>query len=220
MKQASRFDGLLFDPFLLLQDGLTAPEVDVGGCEVLQALVIAPLIVMLDEGIDLLSEIAGQKVVFQQDAVFQGLVPALDLALGLRMIRGTAYMIHLLIFQPICQLPRDITRPIVREQARLVQNRCLIAARSLQRQVERVGHVARFHRRAELPGDDVTAVIVQDRREIEPAPANHLQIGEVGLPELVWPCGLVPELVGCRQNHIGRAGDQVVRLKDAIDRSL
>ena len=161
MKQASRFDGLLFDPFLLLQDGLTAPEVDVGGCEVLQALVIAPLIVMLDEGIDLLSEIAGQKVVFQQDAVFQGLVPALDLALGLRMIRGTAYMIHLTVFQPVGQFSRDVTGAVVGEQARLVQNRCLIAARSLQRQVERVGHVARFHRRAELPGDDEPGEVVE-----------------------------------------------------------
>ena len=54
MKQASRFDGLLFDPFSLFQDGLAAPEVDVGGCEVLQALVVSPMVVVLDEGVDLL----------------------------------------------------------------------------------------------------------------------------------------------------------------------
>lgn len=81
MKQAPGFDSLSFDPFSLLQDGLTAPEVDVGRGEVLQALVIAPMVVMLDEGVDLLPEIAGQIVVFQQDAVLQGLMPALDLAL-------------------------------------------------------------------------------------------------------------------------------------------
>ena len=83
MKQASRFDGLLFDPFSLFQDGLAAPEVDVSGCEILQALVVAPMVVVIDKGIDLLSEIAGQVVIFQQDAVLEGLVPALDLALGL-----------------------------------------------------------------------------------------------------------------------------------------
>ena len=54
MKQAPRFDGLPFDPFSLLQDGLVAPEVDVGRREVLQALVVAPVVVMLDEGVDLL----------------------------------------------------------------------------------------------------------------------------------------------------------------------
>ena len=43
------------------------------------------MVVVLDEGFDLGFEIAGQEVVFEQDAVLEGLVPALDLALGLRM---------------------------------------------------------------------------------------------------------------------------------------
>ena len=76
MKQASRFDGLPFDPFSLFQDGLAAPEVDVGRGEVLQALVIAPVVVMIDKGIDLLPEMTWQVVVFQQDAVLQGLMPS------------------------------------------------------------------------------------------------------------------------------------------------
>ena len=45
---------------------------------------VAPVIVMLDERLDLGFEIARQEVVFQQDAVLQGLVPALDLTLHLR----------------------------------------------------------------------------------------------------------------------------------------
>ena len=73
-------------------------------------------------------EVTGQVVVFQQDAVLQGLVPPLNLALGLRVIRGAADVIHLLIFKPIGQLARDVTRPVVREQARFVQHGCLIAA--------------------------------------------------------------------------------------------
>ncbi len=104
MKQAPRFDCLLFDPFSLSQNGLASSEVDVSGREVLQALVIATVIVMLDEGVNLLREIARQIVVFQQDAVLEGLMPALDLALGLRMIWRATHVIHLLIFQPISQL--------------------------------------------------------------------------------------------------------------------
>jgi hypothetical protein len=73
------------DPFSCLQDGLAASEVDVGRCEIAEALVIAPVVVVIDEGADLRFEVARQEVVFEQDAVLQRLVPALDLALGLGM---------------------------------------------------------------------------------------------------------------------------------------
>lgn len=67
------------------------------------------MVVVPDEGIDLLPEVAWQIVVLHRNAVLQGLVPALDLALGLRMIRGTADMIYLLVCQPISQFARDLT---------------------------------------------------------------------------------------------------------------
>ena len=95
MKQASRFDGLSFDPFALFQNGLAAAEVVIGRGEVLQALVVAPVVVMIDKGIDLSPEIAREEVVFQQDAVLQGLVPALNLPLSLWVIRGASDMICL-----------------------------------------------------------------------------------------------------------------------------
>lgn len=101
MKQAPRFDGLLLDPFSLFQDGVATPEVDVCGCQVLQALVVSPVVVILDEGFDLLPEVAWQVVVLQQNAVLQGLVPALDLALSLRVIRCASNVVHLLILEPI-----------------------------------------------------------------------------------------------------------------------
>jgi hypothetical protein len=47
--------------------------------------VVALVVVMLDEGLDLLLEIAGQEVVLQQHTVFERLMPAFDLALGLGM---------------------------------------------------------------------------------------------------------------------------------------
>ena len=51
--QAAIGDGAAFDPFSLRKDGLAASKVDVGRGEIADAFVIARLIVMLHEGIDL-----------------------------------------------------------------------------------------------------------------------------------------------------------------------
>lgn len=59
MLQAAIFDGRAFDPFSLQQNGLTAAEEDVGRGEVVQALVIAAMIVVIDEGLDFRFKIAG-----------------------------------------------------------------------------------------------------------------------------------------------------------------
>ena len=63
MKRASRFDGLSFDPFSLFQDSLAAAEVDVSGREILQAFVVAPVVVVIDEASERcgsMSRIAGR----------------------------------------------------------------------------------------------------------------------------------------------------------------
>jgi hypothetical protein len=46
-----------------------------------------------------------------------------------------------------------------------------------------------------VPGDDVAGEVVEDRREVEPSPANDLEISEVRLPELIWCRRLILELV-------------------------
>ena len=114
--QAPMFDGLPFDPFAQLDDGLGPAEVGIGGRHVVQALVVAPVIVVLDERRDPAFEVSGQEVVLQQDAVFQRLVPALDLSLGLRMERGAANMAHALGFDVVRQFARDVARAIIAEQ--------------------------------------------------------------------------------------------------------
>ena len=86
--QATICDCLAFDPFAFEEDGLGAAEVDVSRSEIAEALVIAGMVVVLDEGRDLAFEIAGQVVMLEQDAVLERLMPALDLALGLRMIKA------------------------------------------------------------------------------------------------------------------------------------
>ena len=67
--QASRFECLSFDPFPLLQDGFVTPEVDVRRRDVVQALVVALMVVVVDEGFNLRFKITGQEVVLEQDAV-------------------------------------------------------------------------------------------------------------------------------------------------------
>jgi hypothetical protein len=79
--EASVLNGLSFDPFSFQQDCFASPEVDIGGCQVADGLVITPVVVVIDEGVDLGLEIIGQII----DAVLQTLVSALDLALGLGM---------------------------------------------------------------------------------------------------------------------------------------
>ncbi len=85
----------------------------------------------------------------------------------------------------------------------------LITARCLQGQIEGVCHILSPHGRAELPRDDVAAVVVQNRAEVEPAPPQNLEIGKVGLPQLVDRRCLVLELVCSFQHDERRAGDQV-----------
>ena len=67
MLQAAVLDGVAFDPFSFLQDGVPAPEVDIGGREVFQALVIALVVVVFDELADAGFEIARQVIVFQSE---------------------------------------------------------------------------------------------------------------------------------------------------------
>ena len=107
-------------------------------------------------------------------------------------------------------------RAVIAEQTWLVNDVHLIAAGCLQCEVQRVGDVLSPHVGAELPGDDVAAVIVEDRAEIEPTPAQNLDIGEVGLPKLVDGRRLVLELIGSLEDDEGGTGDQIMRLQRAI----
>ena len=58
-------DSLSFDPFSLCQNRLPAPEVNVGWRQVFQALMGSLMIVVIDEPLDVLFQIAGQEVILQ-----------------------------------------------------------------------------------------------------------------------------------------------------------
>jgi hypothetical protein len=66
--QAALLDRLALDAFPFEENRLTSTEIDVGRREIVQALVIAPMIVVADEGLDLPFKVARQVIVFQQDA--------------------------------------------------------------------------------------------------------------------------------------------------------
>ena len=108
MLQAAVCDCLAFDPFAFEEDGLGPAEVDVSRSKIVEALVIAGMVVMRHEGRDLAFEIAGQVVMLEQDAVLERLMPALDLALGLRMERRSADVLHVLLIQPLREIRRDV----------------------------------------------------------------------------------------------------------------
>ena len=77
---------------------MASSEVDIGRCQVAQALVVALVIVVLDEAIDVGFKVTRQVVVFKQDAVLERLVPTLDLALGLGMAGRSADVVHAGLF--------------------------------------------------------------------------------------------------------------------------
>ena len=114
--QASALDGLSFDPFSLQEDGLAAAEVDVGRCQITDGLVVTLVVVMIDEGIDLSLEIAGQIVILEQDAVLQRLVPAFDLALGLGMEGRATDMLDTAVLEPFRQIAGDVGGAVVDQQ--------------------------------------------------------------------------------------------------------
>ena len=59
MAQAPCAHGFTFDFLSLFQELLIALEVDIGGRQVAQALVVSLVVVIFDEGLDLALELAG-----------------------------------------------------------------------------------------------------------------------------------------------------------------
>ena len=86
------------------------------------------MVVVVDEGLNLGFEVARQEVMFEQNTVLQGLVPAFDLALCLGVVRCAARVLHAFAVQPFGKFARDVAGSVVAEQTRLVDDVNLIAA--------------------------------------------------------------------------------------------
>ena len=166
MLQVALFDSQFLDLLPFPENGFVASEVDVGGCDVVQALVVTLIVVIRDECADLAFEIARQIVVFQQNAVLHGLVLTFYFALSLWVERCATDMLHVLPLQPFSQIARDVAGAFIAEQTRRMAHDGLVATRRSQRQFNRICHIFSPHVCAELPGNDVTAVIIQDGAEV------------------------------------------------------
>ena len=55
-------------------------------------------------------------------------MPALDLALGLGVMRRTTHMIHAFVIEPFGKIGRDVTRSVIAEQARFVDDTGIVRA--------------------------------------------------------------------------------------------
>ena len=69
---------------------------------------IAGIVVTRHEGRDPAFKMPAKARVLKQDAVLERLMPALDLALGLRVIGGAADVFHFLLIQPLREILRDV----------------------------------------------------------------------------------------------------------------
>jgi len=216
MLQAALLDCLSLDLLPFSDDGFISSKVDIGGCDVAQALVISLVVVVIDESPNLACEVPGKIVVFQQDPVLHGLMPPFDFALGLRMEWRSANMAHFVVVQPFGQITRDVARPIVTQKPWHVPYNRVIAARGCQSQLNRIRHVFSPHVGAKLPSNDIATVIIEDRAEVIPTPANDLEVGKVGLPHLVYGNGFIFELGGSFDHHMGWCSDQISDLQNAV----
>lgn len=79
------------------------PEVNVCRGQIVDALMVSVVIIVIYERTNLRFQVCREVVVVQQDAVFQGLVPALDFALCLRMVRRTPDVTYFPVSQPLRQ---------------------------------------------------------------------------------------------------------------------
>ena len=67
MLQAAILDCLFLDLFPFSENVFVTSEVDVCRSDVVQAIVISVVVIVIDEGTDLLLQIAWQVVVFQEN---------------------------------------------------------------------------------------------------------------------------------------------------------
>lgn len=112
-----------------MEDGFCPAEIDIDRRQIAQAFVVPVEVVVVDDLSGGPLKRAGQVVVFEQDAVLHRLVPALNLALHLGMVRRPADVIHATVFETLGQVAGDVTAAIVGERARPVGDDGRVATR-------------------------------------------------------------------------------------------
>ena len=101
-------------------------------------------------------------------------MPALDLALGHRMIGRAAQVFDVAVVEPFGQVVGDVAGTVVEQEPGPIGEYGLVQSASLQRQVEGGGDILGPHVGAQLPGEDVAREVVKHGRQVEPAPNRSL----------------------------------------------
>ena len=203
----------MFDPLPFLQNFLTCSEVNIRRGQILQRLMVPAVVVVVNKLIYSFFQILGRVIVVKPGHVFHGPVVPFDLSLGLGVERFSIDGLDSLASQEAFQFTRHITAPVVRKQPGGI---LLTDPGEPQRLIHRRHDIPGRHVGPEVPREDVSGIIVQDGGQIIPAPAHDLEEGEIGLPHLADPGGLVFKLIGGAQKDVGGCGDQPVALEDAV----
>ena len=115
------------------------------------------------------------------------------------------------------EFAREVAGTVVTQEPRPMPDPDLIDSCGGQSMIQDLFHIAGVHGGEELPGDDVAGEGVEHGGQVAPAPADDLEVGEVGLPELMHPAsGIFEAVIGLNQD-VGRTGNQVVGLEDPVD---
>jgi hypothetical protein len=101
-------------------------------------------------------------------------------------------VLHVFALEPRGQIVSNVTRPIVAEKPRPLHDGDVVEAGGCECLVEDGRDVGGAHGGPRPAGHDVSGEIVEHSRQIIPAPASDLQVGEVGLPE--WLIAVVLSL--------------------------
>ncbi len=119
----------LFHPLPLLHHCFCVPEIQICWREIVQRLVVTPLVVVLDERANGVFQLPREIMVFKAADVLQRAMVMLNLALGYGVVRFPSSMLQLVLVEKGRQLMRHVRRPIVREQARTMLGRDLRTSR-------------------------------------------------------------------------------------------
>lgn len=150
----TRLDGELFLLLSAPQDFFAATVIDIGGRQVADAFVVAPLVVVLDELRHRPVECFRTAVDQHIQPGLQRLVEALQLAVGLGMMRRTPDVADRLHAQVILQHLSDVARPVVGEQPGLVLHRNLPHSGKPNRRFHDVADRFGGHVQHQVPGQD------------------------------------------------------------------
>ena len=159
--QAAIGDGHSLDALEFSKNGFAAPETDISRRQILQAFVGAGLGVVGNEGFDALLKLTWQFGVLKKDAVLLGLMPALDLSLGLRVKRRAANVVNVRLVEPFGEVTADLAGSVVGQSSRSGELWRLIDPRKGERLSKRCGDIIGVHSWRQSPRGDEARIVIE-----------------------------------------------------------